>query len=210
MSTRVGLLVGLCVLVWASAAAGQAPETPKGFVGALAGASFGDQTSGVFGGQAGIRVGGGFHVIAEAGRTQNVLPTVIESDLEIVEALLGLESGEDVQLDARLRSSYAMGGLRWSRGVGRVTPFVEATAGVSRQALVIEAVGSTDLSAQVQEELRHENLKGSKFRWAAGGGVAVRLSGPWAMDFGYRYSRIQTEDPSIALHAAYGALKWFF
>lgn len=69
------------------------------------------------------------HVMLEAGGTQNVLPTIVEKDLEIVEACW-LTSGDEVQLDA-VYVGLGDSRLRWSRSVGRVTPFVEADVRVS-------------------------------------------------------------------------------
>jgi opacity protein-like surface antigen len=64
-----------------------------------------------------------------------------------------------------------------------------------------------DFSELIEDELDGDDTNATKFLVALGGGVTVRPSRSLAVDLGFRYTRIATEDPVINSSMAYGAVK---
>ncbi len=204
--TKVCRIVGLCgVLLAAGHPAFAQGDAHRGFVGGLAGVTVHEQTGGVLGAQAGVRLAGGFHLIGEGGLLRNVLPAQVQGDIDIVSALLGLGGASD-EVDARLQALYGFGGVRWSPAGGPVAPFVESGFGMARLTFRVDAGAGSDVAQEIEDDLR-ESVEATKPLFMAGGGVRAALGGPLSLDAGYRYSRIFTDEPAINAHVVYGAIK---
>src|SRR5690606_31841062 len=140
---------------------------------------------------------------------RNVLPKELQDDIDAMADLLSVAYGAPIDIRLSVPATYGFGGLRWTPPTGVVVPFIEGGVGVGRlSARVDEAeVLGVDFSDLVEAELDDEDTNATKFLLALGGGVTFRAARAVALDVGYRYTRIATDDPSVNTSMIYGALK---
>ena len=190
----------------------RAQEAPSGFVGGLGGLTFGTVTSAAVAGQGGAEVAPGLFVIGEVGYMRNVLPKEVRDTVDDVADLLSVIYGVPVDITFSIPATYGFGGLRWSPARGAAAPFVEGGVGVGHISMRVDEVDvlGIDLRGIVEDELDDEDTNATKFLLALGGGVTLRPSDVIAVDVGYRYTRIATEDPAINSSMVYGAVKFGF
>jgi len=202
----------LVVAATALPAFGQGTGSPRGFVGGMAGVTFGTVTDSGLAGQFGMRIGGGLHIVGEVGRLQDVLPKELSDKIDNLIDLAEDQTGLPVTVDVGAPATYGMGGLRWSPvSKGRVFPFVEGGLGVGHVRLKLELkVAGVDMSDEVWEQLDDEDTKITKLLMGLGGGVNVRLNDTASIDVGYRYFRVFTGDPVVHTSMVYGAVKYSF
>jgi len=118
-------------------------------------------------------------IIGEAGRLDNVLPTL--SNAAFSAANLGL----------RLSALYGEGGVRLLMAPGSpVTPYVEGTAGVARLGVSTERFGPIGNAAAT---LALQFVDRTTPTIGAGGGLLLR-GGPVVFDLGYRYKQLFAND----------------
>jgi hypothetical protein len=148
-------------------------------VGAFGGFTFGNTTSATtFGGSISAPFASNIHIIAEGGRLDDVMPSMIGTLLDFT------------PVDVRLSAWYAEGGVRFlASRHSAITPYAEATAGFARLRTGFTGAGSVDPFVNTALRLfdRTEPLLGT------GAGVILR-GGPLAVDFGYRYKKIFASD----------------
>ena len=187
-----------------------AQGSDRGFVRGLGGVSFAGETSAIYGGGGGFRVGRNLTITGEVGRIQNVIPQDFVDQLALAEDLIEGEFGLPITLEASIPALYFIGGIRADIPTsGRLKPFVEASAGVARLNLNVHAEFSgIDVSDELNDVLEDEEL--SEFMLAIGGGVTMQVSGSCWIDAGYRYHRINTDDPVSNTSAVYAALRFAF
>jgi hypothetical protein len=209
MGRVAGVIVAVMLLAAAQPSVAQAQDTPGGFVGALGGLTFGTVTSGAVAGQGGVEVAPGLFVIGEVGYMRNVLPKELRDEIDEMADLLSLIYEVPVDVRMSVPAVYGFGGLRWTPGAGAIVPFVEGGVGVGHISLRIDEadVMGVDFSELIEDELDGDDTNATKFLVALGGGVTVRPSRSLAVDLGFRYTRIATEDPVINSSMAYGAVK---
>ena len=179
------------------------------FAGGLGGLTFGTETSGAVGGQFGVKVARNLFVIGEVGRMQNVIPKKVKDDLDDLIDGLEEELGVPITVDVSLPATYFFGGLRWIQPRPGIAPFVEGGVGaghISIKAERIEILG-IDVSDEFEEELGDDE-NATKFLLALSAGITAKLGQRAALDVGYRYSRIATEEPSINTSMVYVAVKF--
>jgi hypothetical protein len=201
--------LGLLVLTPIAALAQANAADMSWFAGGLGGLTFGTETSGAIAGQVGVKVAPGLFVIGEVGRMQNVMPKEVKDAVDDLESDLEFQLGVPVSLDISVPSTYGFGGLRWVQPRGKVAPFVEGGVGVGHISFKIEE--ATVLDVDVKDEVKDalgDDGSATKFLLALGGGVTARLGGSAALDVGYRYFRIFTEDPAINTSMVYVAVKF--
>jgi opacity protein-like surface antigen len=194
----------LCVLgvvpAWA--------QNERGFVRGLGGVTFGTaETSTIFGGGGGVNLGGGVQITGEVGRIEDVLPKELRDELDVVSALISLELGVLISVDATAPATYGLGGVRYTSPVGRVRPFAEAQAGFAHISLDLDAeIAGLDLSKELEDEADLES--GNEFLLGLGGGVTIMFTDTVGIDVGYRYGRIFTDEPAINTNAVYAAVRF--
>jgi opacity protein-like surface antigen len=118
-------------------------------------------------------------IIGEAGRLDNVLPTL--SNAAFTAADLGL----------RVSAVYGEGGVRLLMAPGSaVTPYVEGTAGVARLGVSVDRFGAVGNAAAT---LALQFVDRTTPTLGAGGGLLLR-GGPVVFDLGYRYKQLFAND----------------
>jgi len=179
-----------------------AQVAPRVHVQGSAGPSFGTESSSVFAGGAGMRVGRWFQITGEVGRMRNVLPKPVKAVADALANELRAETGSAVSVNARASAMYATGGVRWlvpSRGA--VHPYLGVTAGLARVTPHVNvAVEGVSLGSGGSDESMTEPLVG------VGGGVTLDANSRLAFELGYHYNRIFTPDPAIETSRVMGAL----
>jgi hypothetical protein len=174
---RLGIALSLFVLVPAAARA-QGAAAIAGF----GGMSIDGSTSVTpdVGGNLTFQLTPGIDLIAEAGRVGNVLPPLSDAVFSAV--------------DTGIRASalYAEGGVRFRLAPdARVSPYAEATAGISRLSVTSARLGPLAgglTSAAIGLLGRTGPVAG------AGGGILIG-AGPVVVDLGYRYKQFFPPEP---------------
>jgi opacity protein-like surface antigen len=183
-------------------------QTDRGFVRGLGGLTFGTaEASSIVGGGAGVTIGSNLQIVGEIGRINDVLPSEIRDQLDLLTALLVLETGLPVSLDVTAPAVYGLGGLRFNFPMpGRISPFVEGQVGVANISFDVNAkVAGIDISREVENEADIDSA--TKLLVGLGGGLQLRINEAFGVDVGYRYGRIFTDDPAVNTNAVYAALR---
>lgn len=115
-------------------------------------------------------------IVGEAGRLDNVLPTLSGAVFSLV--------------DARAPAMYGEGGVRLLVASGAVTPYVEGTAGIARVELRSDRLGPVGNAAA---SIALGFVDRTTPTLGAGGGILLR-GGPVVFDVGYRYKQLFADD----------------
>jgi hypothetical protein len=131
------------------------------------------------GGRLTLTVAPALQIVGEAGRLDNVLPTL--SNAAFSAADLGM----------RVSALYGEGGARVLMAPGSpVTPYVEGTAGVARLGIDIDRFGPIGNAAAT---LALQFVERTTPTVGGGGGILLR-GGPIVFDVGYRYKHLFASD----------------
>ena len=204
-ASRITALAVLTLVLTAHSVLAQ-PADSRGFVRGLGGITFVSETGGLVAGGAGVNVARHVDLIGEVGHFSNFLPKKVQTEFDAAANGFGGTFGRPLTIDAKARGWYGMGGLRIAGRSGRVTPFAEAMFGRARASSVINATGNgTDVSASVERALGLPRTE-THSMFALGGGLGIDVGRHAAFEFGYRYSRVQTDDPRINTGLVHGGL----
>jgi hypothetical protein len=164
------------VLFALAAPAGVSAQDAGGHLEGFGGFTFGDvATASTFGGSLAVPLTSNVHIIGEAGRMDDLTPSLLDTALDFT------------PVDVRLQAWYGEGGIRFIRGRSApVRPYVEATAGVARLRPRVAGFGS---QADFITNTALRFLDTTTPMLGAGGGVIVQ-GGPVFVDLGYRYKRM--------------------
>lgn len=171
-----------------------------------------DVTSGSFLGEAGVRLAPGLSVFGGLGRFNNLQPSEIQPSIDSTVASLSSNDGLIVTGSSHVPAAYGLGGVRFEVPErGAISPYVLAGAGAAHvtphahfdyssgtigDSVPVEGQDVTDQLVSLGDFT--PMLSTTSFMFAVGGGVQVHLAPRWAVDAGYRYSRVETDTP---LHA---------
>jgi hypothetical protein len=193
------------------AASAHAQNAPTAFVQGFGGVTFMSETATVFGAGAGVRVHEHFELIGEFGRLTNVLPRHLQEDLDDAARAIGTLYGGPLTIDGKAPAVYGLGVLRVSHYASpRLKLFLEGGGGVARGVSDITArAGRADVSSEVTRALGIKDHETAPLL-AVGGGVSVPLNAHLALDLGYRYMRIFTDDPRINTGTMSAGIRWGF
>ena len=160
---------------------GQRREGPKGLVQGFGSIRISDITmQPSFGGNLGINLTPHVQAVGEFGRLNNVLPAIVADAFSLAPG------------DFRVTAMYGEGGVRiLSKPFSAATPYVEATGGMARlrptlASSIGDYTGLTNLALRFLD--RTEPIA------SVGGGI-IAHAGPAAIDLGYRYTKVFTNDP---------------
>ncbi len=172
----VMLVIALAVPAAAHAQGGQV----QGF----SGLTFGDVTnSSTFGGHFAVPLSDNVHVVGEAGRMTDVMPSLVSTIVDFT------------PIDLRVAAWYGEAGIRLIGSSRRnVRPYGEATAGFARLSTGVAGAGRIDplVNGALGLFNRTEPILG------LGAGVVLQ-GGPLVLDLGYRYKKIRATDSLQAL-----------
>ena len=162
-----------------SLAAAQERASLEGFGGLSLNSVTSESLSPSLGGTLTFNVGPAVQIIGEAGRLDNVLPTLSNAAFNVAD--LGL----------RVSALYGEGGVRVLMAPGSpITPYVEGTAGIAKLGVNTERFGAVgDAIGTIALHFVDRTTP----TLGGGGGVLLR-GGPVVFDLGYRYKQLFAND----------------
>jgi opacity protein-like surface antigen len=177
-----------------------------------------DTTSGDAMAEVGVRIAPHLFAFADVGRFENLQPSDVQSSIATTSALSSSQ-GLSVIGTGSVPAWYSIGGLRFEVPVqGRVLPYVFGGAGFARLMPTAQftlssgalpdgtspALG-TDVTNQLETSGEFTTPAASTaFMYSLGGGVEVPVARHWAVDAGYRYSRVNADTPANVQGATFG------
>jgi opacity protein-like surface antigen len=183
-------------------------QDAKGYISGLGGfATSVSNTTGDVSVEASVRIAPHVMVFGDIGRMGN-LQASLQPTLDTATAALSATQGLSVVGGGKLPASYGIGGLRVEvPNRTRLLPYVLGGIGVARLTPSAQFTftggtmpdGSTpDVGADVTTALVAAGgftapPPSTAFMFTAGGGLQVPLARHWAVDAGYRYSRIAAD-----------------
>jgi opacity protein-like surface antigen len=187
------------------------PLSPRLSVDGIGGITFSHEPGGLYAGGVTIRASQNVQILGEFGRLTNVLPTSTSDSLNATAASFVANGNSDFIYDAKQPTNYVLGSVRIlskPNAVG-VMPFVEGGAGIAHVMSNITATsGGADMSdaflAAVTPVIPATQTKPM---FTVGGGLSIRAGSRSAVDVGYRYGRILTDNVSTTTNRVYAGVR---
>jgi opacity protein-like surface antigen len=215
MRSRVITVIAIIVL----AAAPSFAQSVRGFVTGAGGFAVSPETtSGDWLGEAGVRVAPNLFVFGNLGQFHNLQPSQVQPAIDATTAMVS-GSGLTVTGSGRVPATYALGGVRMEIPTrSRFAPYVFGGFGWAHVAPTATftytsgplpdnstpAVGD-DVTTQL-ETAGDFGVPASQNKpmYSLGGGIEIPVARHWAIDAGYRFSRISTDTPVHAQGMTFG------
>ena len=174
-------------------AAAPAAAQHRGYVQGLGGVTFMAETAGLFGAEAGFHLTPDIIVFGQAGRFMNVLPDSVRRDIDETAKQAEDFLGRALRLDARIRATYASGGVKYLLPVGRgVRPYAVGSVGfVNYQGSLREAELGDLLALAISfGAIDADDVEGNEPAYELGGGVVIARR-QLQIDAGYRLMNVR-------------------
>jgi opacity protein-like surface antigen len=219
--TQEGIMkaISIAAALIALTAAPSMAQTERGYLSGAGGFEVSpDTTSGNMLGEVGVRVAPHLMVFGDLGRFRNVQPSDVQPQIDNATATLS-GSGLNVIGAGRVPATYSVGGLRFDAPTKSiVSPYVLGGIGFARLSPMATFTyssgtlpdGSTpivgdDVTSQLETAGAFTAPNATNaFMFTLGGGVQIPVARHWAIDAGYRYSRINADTPLNAQGATFG------
>jgi opacity protein-like surface antigen len=178
-----------------------------------------DTTSRDVMGEVGVRVARNLFVFGDLGQFHNLQPSVVQPTVDATTAILSAGQGLNVNGTARVPAWYSVGGLRYEVPIqSRVSPYVLAGLGVARlnptaQFTFVSGPMPDGSTQSVGADVTSQIIAAgdftvppatTAFMFTLGGGVQIPVARHWAIDAGYRFSRVAADTPLNAHGATFG------
>ena len=201
------LLSVFVLLVAAPAFAGPA-DTPRAYLSALGGVTFGSEAGGVFAGGINVVANSHLQIIGEFGRMSNVLPATASNQLNTVAEGFTGDGTTPFSFTASMPSTYGMGEVRvLGKQRSGLAPFVDSGFGWAKVTTHLTATqGDADVTPDfvTAADLFHSQTKPM---FMAGGGVSIAAGKRAAVDIGYHWARIFTDTQAINTNQVVAGLR---
>lgn len=195
-------------------------QTERGYVTAAGGyAASPDTTSGDVLGEVGLRVAPRLLVFGDVGDFHNLQPSDIQPSIDAATAFVATTQGVSVTGTGRVPAWFSLGGLRYEMPMQhRVSPYFLGGIGFARLMPTAQFTyssgsfpdGTTPIAGQdVTGELLTAGAfavpaPSTAFMFTLGAGVDVPVASHWAVDAGYRFSRVDAAVPLNAQGLTFG------
>jgi len=195
-------------------------QTERGYVNGVGGFTVTPETtSGDVLGEVGVRIAPHLLVFADIGQFHNLQPSDVQPDVDSTAGVLSASQGLDVIGVGRVPARYSVGGLRYEVPTQhRVSPYVLGGLGVARLMPTAQFTYSSgllpdgsapSLGADVTAQLVAAGdftppPATTAFMFTLGGGLEIPVARHWAIDAGYRFSRVAANTPVNAQGATFG------
>ena len=201
------LLSVFVLLVAAPAFAGPA-DTPRAYLSALGGVTFGSEAGGVFAGGINVVANSHLQIIGEFGRMSNVLPATASDQLNTVAEGFTGDGTTPFSFTASMPSTYGMGEVRvLGKQRSGLAPFVDSGFGWAKVTTHLTATqGDADVTPDfvTAADLFQSQTKPM---FMAGGGVSIAAGKRAAVDIGYHWARIFTDTQAINTNQVVAGLR---
>lgn len=180
-------------------------------------------TSGNGGAQVSLRIVKRVMAFGELGRFQDLQPQSEQTTVDSTVAALSTTAGLNVIGTTKMPATYGLGGIRFEGPTrGRVTPYVLGGIGVARLSPTVQFAYSdgvlpnadpTASAPPVGQDVTTQIVSAgdfalpsptSAFMFSAGAGASFNVAKRWALDAGYRFSRISSDAPIHAQGLTFG------
>jgi opacity protein-like surface antigen len=211
------------LLTAALAAATAAPalaQTERGYIAGIGGfAVTPDSTTGAIGAEVGVRIAPRLLVFGNIGQFRNLQPSDIAPVVESTTTFLSAGQGLNVTGIARVPAWFSLGGLRYEVPFQHhVSPYVLGGIGFARLTPTAQFTYSSGLLPDGSTQVVGTDITGeletagdftmptatNAFMFTLGGGVGIPVSRHWAVDAGYRFSRVDADTPVNTQGATFG------
>jgi opacity protein-like surface antigen len=210
------IAVAVCLL--ASSAFAQATDQPRrsstmtrGYIEGIGGLTFGTESDGMFAAEVGIDLSPSVEVYGSIGRMQNIAPSYINEQLDVVDDLLTAITGQVWDFNVKAPSLFGVGGLKMRFPTeGSVRPYVLGGAGFGSIDVNITEIDLGDVTETLLADgyLLRDDIEATKFMFEVGGGIEIPI-GAMHFDVGYRFGKfVGMEDANVS--RAYGGLGYRF
>jgi opacity protein-like surface antigen len=195
-------------------------QTERGYVTGAGGfAVTTDTTSGNAMGEVGVRIAPHLLVFGDLGQFRNLQPSDAQPAVDSTTASLAATQGLSVVGTGRVPAWYSVGGLRYEIPTrSRVSPYLSGGLGFARLTPTAQFIyssgplpdGSTpapgaDITTQLVTAGDFVAPPASTAAmFTLGGGVEIPVARHWAVDAGYRFSRVAADTPLTAQGATFG------
>ena len=195
-------------------------QTERGYVTGIGGfAVTPDTTSGDVVAEVGVRIAPHLLVFGNVGQFHNLQPSDILPAVNETTTSLALGQGLDVIGTARVPAWYSIGGLRYEMNTrSHVSPYVLGGIGFARltpkaqftfSSGVLPDGSMPDIGADITSQLVSAGdfttpVSTTALMFTLGGGVEIPMARHWAVDAGYRVSRVRADLPVSAQGATFG------
>jgi opacity protein-like surface antigen len=194
-------------------------QTERAYITGAGGfATTSDVTSGDFVGEVGVRVAPRLMVFGNLGRFRNLQSSDLAQGVDST-AAIAAGTGLDITGTATMPTWYSTGGVRYEVaprssfmpyvlggvGLARLTPTAHFTysSGLLPDGTTPSA-GADVTTALVTAGDYTQQAASTAMMYTLGGGVGVPLAQHWAVDVGYRYSRVASDTPVNIQGATFG------
>jgi hypothetical protein len=184
----------MCLL---AASAAQAQD--KGYVQGVGGLTFQSEISGLFGGEFGVNAHENIQIYGQAGRMLNILPKSVQDDLDDAGQTLSLLTGDRWEFDGKMPATYFGGGVKFLIPTrAAVRPYILGGIGVAHIKASVKEIDLGEILDDLVDEgfIDEDDVRGTKFAFEVGGGVAIPLGARVQLDAGYRFMRISEANVS--------------
>ena len=170
-----------------------------------------DTTSGEAMAEVGVRIAPHLLVFGDVGRFGNLQPSDVQPSIAATTSQLSSSQGLAVIGTGSVPAWYSVGGLRFEVPLqGRVQPYVFGGAGFARLMPTAQFTLSSGTlpdgtfpaaGSDVTDQLETAGdfatpVAQTAFMYSLGGGIEVPVARHWAVDAGYRYSRVNAGMPA--------------
>ena len=178
-----------------------------------------DTTSGDAMAEVAVRIAPHLLVFGDVGRFGNLQPSDVQPSIAATTSQLSSSQGLAVIGAGSVPAWYSVGGLRFEVPLqGRVQPYVLAGAGFARLMPTAQFTLSSGTlpdgtspaaGSNVTDQLETAGdfatpVAQTAFMYSLGGGIEVPVARHWAVDAGYRYSRVNADMPANVQGATFG------
>ena len=178
---------------WLVLAATTASAQERGYVLGVGGFTFQSEVSGLFGGEFGVYVHPAVAVYGQIGRMINILPKSIQDDLDDAAQELTFLTGDRWEFDGKLPATYFGGGVRFIVPTqSAVRPYILGGIGVANLKASIKEIDFGEVLDDLIDAgyVDEDDVRGTRFAFEFGGGVAIPVGSRVQLDAGYRFMRV--------------------
>jgi hypothetical protein len=212
--------IWLAAALVALAAAPSMAQTERGYINGAGGFAVSPETtSGDVLAEAGVRVAPHISVFGDFGQFHNLQPSDVQPVVDSTTAALSQTNGLNVIGTGRVPAWYSIGGVRLEVPThSRVSPYALGGIGFARLTPTAQFIYSSgtlpdgttpsvgdDVTSQIETAGDFVTpAPSTSFMFTLGGGVEVPVARHWAVDAGYRFSRITADTPINTQGATFG------
>lgn len=215
--TRIAF-IALVVCSLSSPAFAQATDQPRrsstalqGYVEGLGGLTFGTESDMMFAGEIGVDLSPTLEVYGSLGRMQNVAPSYVNEQLDILDDMLAAITGQPWDFNVKAPSFFMVGGIKMRVPTsGSLMPYVLGGLGFGSIDVNVSEATIGDVTEMMIGDgyFTREDFEATKFLFELGGGIELPV-GPIRLDVGYRFGKfLGIEDTNVS--RAYGGLVFRF